>query len=100
TFGGILQYAPNALASYERNEQARARRQAQAEAELRRQEEACAQLEARLRTMPAEQYRVLYEKVKAQLLADLPYMQDLQHSPMFRLELYSAMEREMPRQTI
>lgn len=98
TFGGILHYVPKALASYERNEQARTRRQAQAEAELRQQEEACAQLEARLRTIPAEQHRVLYEKVTAQLLADFPYMQHLQHSTMFRLEIYQAMVRSLSSQ--
>ena len=98
TLGGILQYLPKALASYERKEQAHTRRQAQAEAEERRQEEAIAQLEARLRTMPEEQYCALYEKVKAQLLADCPFMQDLQQSTMFRLEIYSAMEVETPEQ--
>lgn len=100
TFGGILQYVPKALASHNRNEQAQARKRDQVEAELCQQEAACAQLEARLRTMPAEQYRILYEKIKTQLLADLPYMQNLEHSPMFRLELYLAMEKEWQQNTI
>ena len=87
---------PKALVSYEHSVQARAQQQAQASAELRETEEAVAKLEAHLQAnIPTDQYQGRYEKAKAAILGEMPWLQDLQHNIMFRLALYQEMAQSL-----
>lgn len=65
TFGAIYQYLSNAIAQYERREQQQERQRAQEEAQRQH-------VDARLQALERNQYRALYNKVKKQLLIDIP----------------------------
>lgn len=95
TFGGILQYGPTALAECERREEEQKRLKAQVEAERKQEEAAILRLEARLKTLPEVEYRALYETAKAQLLSDMPWLEEHAESTMFRLALNQEMAHNL-----
>ena len=65
TFGAIYQYLSNAIVEYERQERQQERQRAQEEAQRQ-------QGDARLEALARNQYRALYDKIKKQLLIDIP----------------------------
>jgi hypothetical protein len=95
TFGGILQYAPKAIAELERKQKEQQKLQTQTETQRDKEEEECAQLETHLKTISKEQYNAIYETAKLRLLNELPWLKDMQESATFRLALYREMVYEL-----
>ncbi len=94
-FGGILAYEAKAIAEYERQQQQQNHQQAHIQAQQRDDEEMLAGLSTRLETIPKEQYHTIYEKVKSELLSELPWLETKQEGIVFKLAMSRAMVWEL-----